>query len=340
MPKSRPTIRDVANLAEVATGTVSRVVNGHSNVAAEIQDRVRHAIAQLGYRPSSAARSMRTRATRLIACLLPDIRNPLYADVLSAAETVLSEAGYTLIVAGTAEDPERELQLIDTFARHRVDGVIAVPTHEKRRDLHAAYRALHTPIVMLERNMPIPLVGTVATDQARSVHAATSLLLDLGHRRIALLTSPVHNRSGRERANGFRAAFADRGLRPDETLIHDDALPASATEAALHTMLRQKNGVTAVITAGDRSLGGALRAIRATGRRIPQDISVIAWGDGDLAQLATPAVTAIRYDAIESGREAARLLLSALGNDVPPSRTRRVLLPAELVIRESCAAPP
>jgi len=337
---ARPTIRDVADLAGVALGSASRVINGHANVGEDVRDKVLRAIAQLGYQPNSAAQSMRTRATGLVACVVPDIQNPLYAAVLGAAEAALSEADYTMLAAGTGWSSERELKLIETFGRRRVDGVIAVTTDEGNPALHAAYAAMGAPLVLLEREAPIPLAGMVASDQAQSLHAATTMLLDLGHRRIALMTSPQHNRSGRERVTGYRAAFTERDLPVDEDLVFGEAQTAEAAHHATRAALGRRHAPTAIITAGDRSLGGVLRAIRESGRRIPRDISVVSWGDGDLAQLVDPPITAIRYDANEIGTEAVRILLAVLKGDgaVPPGQ--RLLVPTELILRGSCAAPP
>lgn len=337
--QARPTIRDVAELAEVALGTVSRVINGHANVGADVQAKVRRAISELGYQPNSAAQSMRTQATRMVACVVPDIQNPLYAAVLGAAEAAFSEAGYALLVAGTAWSTERELSLVETLGRRRVDGVIAVTTDERNPALQAAYAALQAPLVLVEREMPIPLAGIVVTDQARSLRDATAMLLDLGHRRIALMAPPIHNRSGRERITGYRAAFAERGLAVNERLLFDEAAAAGTAQQVTRALLARRQAPTAIITAGDRSLGGVLRALREAGRRIPQDISVVSWGDGDLPQLMDPPITAIRYDAGEIGAQAARLLLTALEGGALAPGSRRRLLMAELVMRGSCAAP-
>lgn len=339
MKQGRPTIRHVAELAEVALGTVSRVINGHGNVGAAVRARVQQAIAELGYQPNFAAQSIRTQSTRMVACVVPDIQNPLYAAVLGAAEAALSEAGYTLLVAGTGWDAARELRLIGMLGSRRVDGVIAVTSDEGSLTLQAAYAALHAPLVLVEREMPIPLAGIVATDQAGSLRGATAMLLDLGHRRVALMTSPVQNRSGRERVAGYRAAFAERGLAVDEQLLFVEAQAADAVQRTTRALLGRRQAPTALISAGDRSLGGVLRALREAGRRIPQDISVVSWGDGDLAQLMDPPITAIRYDAREIGLEAARLLLAALQDSTSAVAGQRRLVPAELILRSSSAPP-
>jgi LacI family transcriptional regulator len=337
--QARPTIRDVAERAEVALGTVSRVINGYGNVGAAVRAKVQQAIYELGYEPNTAAQSIRTQATRMVACVIPDIQNPLYAAVLGAAEAVFSEAGYTLLVAGTSWDTERELRLVGTLSRRRVDGVIAVTADEGSTDLQAAYAGLRAPLVLVEREMPIPLAGIVATDQAGSLRDATAMLLDLGHRRIALMTSPVHNRSGRERVSGYRAAFAERGLIVDEQLLFVEAQSANAVQRATYALLAGRQKPTALISAGDRSLGGVLRALRESGRLIPRDLSVVSWGDGDLAQLMNPPITAIRYDAQQIGQEAARLLLAALQDGEAAAAGQRRLVPAELILRGSSGPP-
>ena len=330
---ARPTIRDVADRADVALGTVSRVLNGFSNVGADVQDRVRQAIAELGYQPNLSARSMRTQATGLVACVVPDIQNPLYAAVLGAAEATLSAAGYTLLVVSSGWQVAQELTLVEALARRRVDGVVAVPTDESDVALQTAYAALGVPIVLVEREMPMPFAGLVATDQSGSMRMATGMLLDLGHRRVALMSSPAYNRSGRERVAGYRAAHEERGVTMDPALLFDEGQVAEVVRRGAAALLSLASPPTALITAGDRSLGDVLRALRNFGRRIPDDISVISWGDGDLAELFSPPISAIRYDAGEIGREAARMLLDALRGD---HATHRRLVRAELVMRQSC----
>jgi LacI family transcriptional regulator len=331
------TIRDVARSAGVAVGTVSRVLNKHPSVSREVRERVVEAIRILGYEPDAVAQSMRLRTTRTVACAIRDISIAGFGSFVKAAEDVLREAGYTLLLTNTDEQPLREIELLGTFSKRRVDGVIMTISDEGDEDLRRALKEMRVPIVLMDRDIALDL-DVVAIDHRGGARAAAAHLLDLGHRRIALLTGHATMRPAHERVAGFREAHRRAGLAPGPDLIRCGGFSAEFGFEQLSALLASKKPPSAVIAGGMTMLPGVLRAIAAAGLRVPEDVSVIAGGDTDLAELSAPAVTAVRWSNADWGRNAVRLLLDRIEGhyDADP---RRVTLATELVHRASCAPP-
>jgi LacI family transcriptional regulator len=330
------TVKDVAVAAGVSAGTVSRVTSNNPTVQPQVRARVLSAITRLGYRPNAVAQSMRTAETKLIGCVVADFSNPLYSAILKSAEAALSERGYTLVIASSDDRIDREVVLIDTFARRRVDGLIAVLSDERDTRLLQALEDSRIPLVLMEREMEIR-ADVIATDHVGGMQRATEYLLSLGHRRIALITGPLNTRSGRDRIAGYRAAYDVAAVPVDDALVRCESLTTAFAFTETQRLFSLPQPPTAVIAGGNLMLAGVLRALGILGRHVPSDVSVLSSGDTDLAELASPPVTVIRWDLAEFGREAARLMLHRLHNrDVAP---RRIVVPCELVLRKSCATP-
>jgi LacI family transcriptional regulator len=332
-----PTIRDVARSAGVAIGTVSRVLNGHKSVGDEVRRRVLTAVTSLGYEPDVVAQSMRLGVTRTIACATRDIAIPGLGSNINAAEEVLGRHGYILMVATTEGRTKRDLELLRVFAQRRVDAVFIATSSEDDPELNARLEQMKVPVVLMDRDAPDSL-DAVLTDHRRGTREAAEDLIGLGHSRIALLTGPASTRPARERVRGFEEAIASLGRRRRECTVRLGSFSAEFGCREALALLSPEPRPTAIIAGGMEMLAGVLRAIRALALRIPDDVSLIAGADTDLASLATPAITIVRWSEADVGRVAAELLLERLqGRRIGPAR--RIVLPTELVIRESCGAP-
>lgn len=331
-----PTIHDVARVAQVAIGTVSRVLNGHKSVSEDVRRRVLKAIKKLKYEPDRVAQSMRSKSTRTVACTTRDISMPGFGAIVYSAEEVLRASGYTLLLATTDERKDRELDLLRTFQQRRVDAIILTTSNEEDAELSRHIRQLDIPVVLLDRESPAEL-DAVTIDHRRGVRAATEHLLGLGHTRIALLTGTPSTRPARDRIAGFKDALAHGGKRAREGIVRTGGFTAEFGFREASSLLSSADRPTAIVAGGMGMLAGVLQAIRARNLSIPNDISVIAGADSDLAALATPAVTAIRWSGTDEGRMAVQLLLNRLANRKGP--VQRVMLSTELIIRGSCSPP-
>lgn len=335
---SSPTIRDVALAARVAIGTVSRVLNGHKSVSEDVRRRVLKAVEKLGYEPDRVAQSMRLGVTRTVACATRDISIPGFGSIVNAAEDVLRSYGYTLLLGITDERREREIDLLRIFMQRRVDAIIMTTSSEEDAELSRQIKNLSVPVVMLDRDNP-PEIDAVTLDHRRGIRAATEYLLGLGHSNIAILTGRPSMRPGRERIAGFKEAFASVSKQTHHAVIRTGGFSAEFAFREASSLLSSPTRPTAIIAGGMAMLSGVLQAIRVHGLAIPDDISVIAGADTDLAALATPAITAVRRSGTDEGRMAVQLLLNRLGGN-RKGPVQRVMLSTELIIRTSCAPPP
>lgn len=332
------TLREVARAADVSIGTASRVINNKESVRPAIRERVEQAIESLGYRPNAVAQSMRRRSTHMVGCIIREINIPSLAAFVRAAHDVLDRAGFSLLISNSEGRHDRERELLNRLDSQRTDGIMFGPYTPIDETFDAFLRNLDTTIVLVDRDQP-EWADAVMADHAAGVFAATRRLLELGHRRIVLLTGEAGIYPARERLRGYRRAFAEAGLPVDEGLVR--ATGFLAAEGFRHTssLLAGANLPTAVIAGGIDMLPGVLRAIRVRGLRIPDDISVVGAGDSELAELHTPPISVTRWEQAEIGRTAAHLLLRRMGEsrDAPPEH---VLLPTEFVQRDSIAPPP
>jgi LacI family transcriptional regulator len=333
----QPRSGDVARLAGVSRATVSAVVNGNKYVSDDLRERVEQAIAQLGYRPHGIARSLKSSRTATIGLVIPSIESHFWAPVVRGAEAVLAEAGYRLVLANTDEEGTRAETALEGLLEHQVDGVLIAPPAGSTRRHYAAYLASGRPLVCIERTVPGVETDYVGVDGRAGGQAAAAHLLQLGRRRLGILTLPLDVSASRERLEGVRQALAARNM----TLADDQVVVGHFSEdegfAAAQHVLRRAPRPDALIVAGLRMTIGAFAAVRAAGLRIPDDIALIGYDETPWASLLTPPLTVIRQPARELGRIGAQILLRRLQGEVDGGPQSTVLQP-ELLVRGSCGS--
>ena len=330
------TIKDVARRAKVSVGTVSRVINHAPNVDAALKARVTFAMGELGFSPDPAARTLRSRNSRVVGVVLPDIKNPLTSAAILGLEPVLAEAGYTMFLASSHADVQRERDIVEHFEKRRVDGIIAMVASDVDPGTLTRMRALAMPLVLLERDMDLP-ADSVRTNQFEGTYRATRYLLGLGHERIALITVPATTLSGRERVRGYRTAFEDCDIPFPGDLVFTEGRDRPYARESAYAALTGPQPPTAILVSGGM-LAGTVEAVRLLNIRIPQHLSLITLGDTELAGLLEPPITAVRYDWASTGHYAASLLTRRLaGGDPIPQQ--RMVVSHEFVMRGSCAPP-
>ncbi|WP_418131058.1 LacI family DNA-binding transcriptional regulator [Variovorax sp. 278MFTsu5.1] len=333
--KQKIDLRDVARLAGVSLGSASRAMNG-AGASAATQEKVNQAAAALGYRPNHAARVLRSRLSRTIGCLLPDISNPLYAQVFRALEDEFLRHDYLLLLANGANDVDRETKALGTFTQRGMDGVILAPGNERNAALVEALRVLPMPAVVFDREVS-GAHDAVLIDHAGGVRRVVEHLLGLGHRDIALVLWQGDTRPVRRRVQGFRTAFQAAGLPAPDLLVQARSVTASV-KAEVTELLARPDRPTALIVQGTHMLNSALRAVAARGLQVPRDISVVAIGDTPFAAEHDPAVSVLDIDQAETARCLVDLLLTRIADNGLPQRKARVGL--RYVERDSVAAPP
>lgn len=326
------TIKQVAQHAGVALSSVSRVINEHPDVSADMRQRVLRAVAELGYEPDLLASSLRRGSTRTIGFLVADIVNPLFAQIFGGAEQRLREAGYSVILAHSEGDPERDVEGARLLRRRRVDGLIIAVADDTRPDTTAELAGLDLPLVLIDRQIEGLDCSAVLADHRTGMRRATEHLLDLGHRRIALITGPLAARPARERILGFEEGFARREAVVPTDLRYSGSVGAEHGQHATEELLRLPDPPTAIIAGGNVIFVGVVTALHRTGRALGPRMSLICCDDVPLAEFHAPPVTVVRRDIVEMGRLAARFMLDNLRDGGSP---RVETIPTELLLRES-----
>ncbi|GAA2195864.1 LacI family DNA-binding transcriptional regulator [Micromonospora lupini] len=329
----RPTLEAVAARAGVSRATVSRVVNGSTTVAEPIREAVNRAVAELGYVPNLAARSLVTQRTDSIALVMPEAATRVFSDdqvfpgIIRGVSQELEAADKQLVLmlAGSPAGHQRVERY--TTGRH-VDGVLFASLHGAD-PLPGTLARLGIPVVVSGRPLGDAPVPYVDVDHVGGVTAAVRHLIDGGRRRIATIAGPQDMVAGIERLIGYRETVAAAGL-PELIAVGDFTRESGA--AAMDRLLTDHPDLDGVFAASDLMAHAALRTLRAAGRRVPEDVAVIGFDDIETAAYTEPPLTTVRQPIVELGRRMTQQLLRlAAGETIEPA----VMLPTELVFRAS-----
>lgn len=331
------TIRDVAERAGVSTATVSRALNDRGYCSAGVRERVRAAATALGYVPNALARGLKTRQSGLIGLVVPHLTDPFFTVVAQGVEDGASARGYQVLLGVGLGDPAREAAYLDLMLAHHVDGVLISPARTPDQPLRRLVEA-GTPAVVIDDVPSDPIVDSVRADNVGGARRLASHLLALGHRRIALLNGRAGSTSGRERELGFRQAFAAVGATLDERLIRHGTWCADDAAERATVLLREPDPPTAIVTASALISAGTLRALRAAGVRVPDDVALASFDDIPFAGDIDPFLTAVVQPAAAMSQLAVTMLLDRIGG-AESGAPREVVMPVAFEVRRSCGAP-
>lgn len=337
----RATLRDVADLAGVHTSTASRAINEHTRSLVDSQtvERVLQAAEELGYRPNSLARGLKTNRTFTVGMLLPDLTNPLFPPIVRGIDDSLGHADYTVILANTDNDDDKERAVLHALLSRGVDGLILATA---QRTASAAVREIVAgglPTVLVNRTMDDIDVSSITGDDRQGARLAVEHLAGLGHRRIAHVAGPQHFSTGMARYRGFLEAMEQAGLEVDPDLVaFSDSFKEQAGATAFRALLERRNEMTAVVAGNDLIALGCYDVLGEHGMSVGADVSVVGFNDMLFADKLCPPLTTIRIPHYEIGARAGQVLLDLL--QARRSEVVQVHLEVELVTRASTGPPP
>ena len=332
LPRSSVTIRDVAAHAGVSHQTVSRVINGNERVTPETKSRVEAAIAVLGFFPNAAARSMARGRTMTLACISPNLTDYTFARIIEGAERMCREHGYYLVSTSAGDEATFASIIDELLSTRRVEGLLVINPYSDSRHMLIPESA---PVVYVGARPRREPVSSVALDDVATGAAATEHLLSLGHRTIGVITGPMVEDCSQDRLQGYRSALEMHDVTLDLDIIVEGDWSASSGHAAVTRLAEDAGLPSALFAQNDQMAVGAIHAARELGMKIPDDLAVIGVDDMPLASYFDPPLTTMRQDLLEIGRQAAELLLLAVGTPGTPGEHQ--LLPAELVVRGTTA---
>jgi len=334
-----PRLADVAVAAGVSLATASRALTGRGSVASETRERVLRVAAGLDFRPSAAGQSLRTRSTRVIGFIVPDISSGFYANALKGAQHRLHAAGYQITLMDTDEQPERERAALLALAAGRVDGFIVCSSGGDGAVLRSVEQRYGLPIVCFDNVVE----GVGAARVTLANEAGIKLLVDHlasvhGHRRIGYVGGIESETSGGERLAGYRAGMVGSGLSIDQRWVRSGDWTEAAGRAQTGILMDVDEPPTAIVyPAADLALGG-LAELRARGLRVPADVAIVCFDDSDAAPLLDPPLTVLVRRDREIGDLAASMVLRALEHEQAGPMEVRISM--SLAVRRSCGCTP
>ena len=332
-------LKDIAAQAGVSIMTVSKVMRDAHDISAATKARVRALAEQMGYTPDSVAQGLRNKTTKLFGLVISAVTNPVFARVVMAIDEQAHELGYDVILAQSLNMPEREQTVIRRLLSRRVDGLFITPTYrlDPTAPIYEELLKRGTPTVLLGHRAPFcEKFVNVETDDISASFAVTKHLLELGHKRIAFFAGPPAAPSSHERIEGYRRALRESGIEPDDKLIFNAGGTIEEGEKAALQMLQESPGATAVQAVNDLVAIGAADVFLGQGLKIPQDLSLVGFGNILVSEHFRVPLTTIRQPKFRLGAAAVDSMLKLLTGGQPPSKR----LSAEIVIRQSSAPPP
>lgn len=338
----RPTLEEVAALAGVGRGTVSRVINGSPRVSDTTRAAVEEAVAELGYVPNKAARALAANRTDAIAVVVPEpetrfFSEPYFSDIVSGVGAALADTDLQLLLTFADGDRERR-RLAQYLAAHRVDGVLLVSVHadDPLPDLLAQLRI---PAVISGRRSAAETLPSVDCDNFDGARAAVEHLLGRGRATIATIVGRRDVYGAQRRLDGYRAALAGAGRSQDVTLIEPGDFTEDGGSRAMAALLERRPDLDAVFAGSDAMAAGARRILRAAGRRIPDDVALVGFDDSVIARHMDPPLTSVRQPTTDMGRTMTEVLLAEMADPRPLATRirdrRQIVLPTRLVPRAS-----
>ena len=325
------TIYDVAREANVSMATVSRVVNGNQNVKPATRKKVLKVIEELGYRPNAVARGLASKKTTTVGVILPDISNSTYSELARGIEDIATMYRYNIILSNSDQNPNKELQLLETMLGKQVDGIVFmsdVISDELRKEMERSA----TPIVLAGSIDDTASIASVNIDYYAAAYEAVKKFIDSGHKKIAYISGPLSSEINREhKLKAYQDALQEAGLDYDERLVvecnntYEEGLEAVSELESIEP--------TAYFVSNDEMSIGVIHAVEALGKQIPEDVEVITYENSKLARMARPMLTAVALPLYDIGAVSMRLLTKYMNNE--EIEENQVVLPYRLEERQS-----
>jgi len=333
------TIADVALRAGVSRQTVSRAINGRGEISATTRERVLAAVRELGYRPNSIARGLKTRRTLTIGLVVPDIANPFFAEVARGGFEVAHREGYGVLLCNTDEAPAQEMVVLQMLADHRVDGVVLCSSRLSESQLQSVIER-RRPLVVVNRTPQRRLagLGSVSVADSEDARRVVHYLHGLGHRAIALVGGVGASQSSRGRREGYALGMAQIGQPVAPEWVVESLPNVDAGRRGAAALLSAHPEITALLAFNDLVAVGCVQACQAAGLQVPEDVSVVGWDDILFAPYLSPPLTTVRLPKTEIGARAMTLLLALIRD--PELVLDPIELDGELIARKSAGPAP
>lgn len=339
MAKKRITLKVLSERTGFDISTISRVLRNDATISIrpENTEIIKRTARELNYVPDTAARSLRSARSYSIGAILPSLQNQIHAQIVEGASRVCRDRGYSLIIAHLADPSEEQGVVADLIIRNRVEGLMSLTFREELRRFASGHDA---DIPVMAMNWWAPgFESAVTLDERPGARLATEHLLDLGHTRIAHLSGDLNRFNAAERFAGYREALAQRDVTFHEDLTQTAGYAYEDGARAMEALLdRKQGGFTAVFAVSMLTAAGAISVLNRRGIRVPEEVSIIGFNDGTLAEVVSPSLSTVAYPLTELGKSAAEGMIALVEKTV--HQYRQIIGGPRLIVRGSTAICP
>lgn len=329
------TIKDIAKILGISASTVSRALKDHPDISAETKEAVRKVAESVNYRPNALALSLRKAKTSIIGVVVPEMSHYFFASVMSGMSETAAQCGYTTMMSQSCENGELEQKELQSLMDSRVDGILLSVSKTTTDDTFLKSMVDNgMPLVMFDRVMTSVAVSNVTTDDHSGAYSAVSLMTKHGRRRIAILCGERGLLVSDLRVEGYLSALLDAGIEKDETLIFETDTPAKLRERRDEFIAMAKD-IDGIFAINDGTAIEAMKILKSMGRKIPDEVEVVGFGNEPSADIIEPSLTSVEQNGYEIGRQAMRLLIDQIESGLVVSRPLSKVLEPKVKERNS-----
>lgn len=331
----KPTIKDIARMADVSTATVSMILNNKdASISPATKERVLKIIEENNYISNKVARSLVTRQTKTIGLIIPDIANPFFPELARGAEDKASEAGYNIIFCNTDDDLDKEEKYINMLTGKMVDGIVFTQSAKRTGDIAGIDRT-SIPVILIDRNAENRNIkGKVLVNNEAGAYQAVKHLIDRGYHKIALIVGEPTTRTTLDRMAGYKRALLEQGIAYNEAYVWTGHYKSEWGEAAIKRLLERRIPFDAVFCGNDLIAISVIKTLKNAGLNVPHDVGVVGFDDIYMAKMVEPELTTVKQPIYEMGYKAVELLVGVLEKPKLVAETN-IILNTELIVRKS-----
>lgn len=330
------TIKDIAKMANVSIATVSRVINETGTVSKKTEKKINDIIKEINYVPNNVARSLVKQNSKTIGVIVADIMNPFYSEIIRAIQDQADIDGYSVISCNSDEDMDKEKQCIQMLLENQVSGIIFAGGRGKGDyyNAHVIEVAKKIPVVLADEYQTGDNIYSIVCNKSKGAFEAVSYLIELGHRRIAIINGYQEYKPSIEKISGYKKALKEAGIPFDEKYVKYGDYHLNGGERNIKELMELDEPPTAVFTANDLMAMGAVKALKSLGYRVPDDVSVIGFDDIMMNEYTIPNLTSVRQEMTAQGRLAVQILHQLFTGEKKPKK--KYTIEPVLSKRDSC----
>jgi len=336
MPNLNITIIDIAKQLNISPSTVSRALRNHPDINPDTKSKILSVADELRYNPNRLAQSLKSKITKTIGIIVPEIKHEFFSSVISGIEHMGYSSGYSILLTQSNEDYQREIMNTKTLLSHRVDGIlVSVSENTVDVDHFKSVMKNKVPLVFFDRVSADLQCATVECDDYHGAFTAVEHLIQRGYKRIAHVAGYEHTSIGKSRLRGYRDALSKHGIPFDPQWVRYGGLNEEDGIKAFESLFGEGKIPDAFFAVNDPVAVGLFMKIKEKGLKIPDDIALVGFSDNSISSLLDPPLTTVRQPAYKMGEMASRVLIDQLESTIEFENTKHLLLETELIIRKS-----